>query len=76
MPEDVDEIVFKQPLPLWDPVGMDHHHQPGPLDGLPQRVQPGRGNLLAFDVGADLDPAKTQVVGQVAQLRQRGVGVL
>ena len=76
VPEGVDEVVVGQALRVCRALSVDHDRGAQPLDLGPERLQPVGGDLLALDVGADLDAAHPQVGRQVGQLLHRGLRVL
>ena len=59
--DDVDEVVVGQALRVGGALGVDHDDEAEGLDLGPEGFEAWAGDLLTFDVGADLDAAHAEI---------------
>ena len=74
--DDVDEVVVLHPLRMGGSLRVDDDDESECLDLGPERVEALAGDLLALDVGADLDTAHAEIACEVTQFLDGRLGVL
>ena len=74
--DDVGEVVFLEAPPLGEAVGMDHDEAAELLGLPPERLVLRRRQLVAVDVGEDLDALEAEVVDAEGEFLRRRRAVL